>query len=516
MSRRLTLIILAATTLLTGCINVFWETRAKPYRMADVGVGWSVTTPVKMHLKDGSTVIFPGGAIFDSSRVVGQGTSYALMSAVGQPRNDVPLDSIVGIEAFEQRVLGAPTVLVSAAATAAGALTTLVILKALFGSCPTVYADTGTGPVLEAEGFSYAIAPLLEHRDIDRLRARSDSNGVIKLELRNEALETHNINQIELVAAAHATDAQVMPNQSGRIVALSGVRSASRITDRAGRDVTPLLASIDGRVFATAPATSASARVGDLDDWLDIEADDLPPGDSVAVVLRLRNSLLNTVLLYEGMLGGRDAAEWMTDGLQRLSTLAEMSRWYVATMGMRVSSGTATTRLNDVGPIAFRDVAIVLPREKRDAKRARVRLRFVADNWRIDYAAVSGEVSHPTLSTVPLARVVIPTPHNGGGPIVDTGAVTMLSQADDKYLQTLPGQRMILEFNAPPNTTATTYFIAWQGWYREWLRPEWVRQPARMTAFVPGDSAVLAAMRRWHARQAELEQRFYASPVPVR
>jgi hypothetical protein len=298
-------------------VNTFWQTEVRSIARPSAGDS-SVTvvrSPVKAHLADGGTVVFPSGASVGRGQITGSGQAYPLLGGTPVPRGAVPLDSVVGLETFVGKLLAAPTVVVSLAATAVGALATAGLAVAIFGSCPTVYADTGTGPVLEAEGFSYAIAPLLEHRDVDRVRVRPLGDGTIRLELRNEALETHHINHLALTAVRHAAGARVVPDQSGRPVALAAVRPLAEATDRAGRDVRSALADADGRLFATDPRTATAARIGDLDDWIDVAADDLPPGDSVAVVLRLRNSLLNTVLLYEGMLGGRDAADWLAGGL---------------------------------------------------------------------------------------------------------------------------------------------------------------------------------------------------------
>ena len=79
---------------------------------------------------------------------------------------------------------------------------------------------------------------------------------------------------------------------------------------------------------------------------------------------------------------------------------------------------------------------------------------------------------------------------------------------------------MTLEFDAgaPSHSpdSATTYLITWQGWYREWIRGQWLAEPARSAGWVPGDSAVLAALKRWRAQQADLERTFYSTRVPVR
>jgi hypothetical protein len=512
---------LVATTLSAGCVNVFVRTDV---RAITPPAGTDVTTvlvPVKAHMRDGSTVVFRRGAALSRHRIDGVGEAFALMSARPTASTGVPLDSVVAVEAFDGSIRALETVVVSAAATVAGIIGTAGLAVAIFGSCPTIYADSGAGLALQAEGFSYSIAPALERNDLDALRVRPDARGIVRLELRNEAMETHYLNRVALVAVAHAPGTRVVPDQSGRPVAVSGLRPIERATDRQGRDVRATLAAADGDLFGTSPAIVAAARAGDFDDWIELDASSLPPGDSVAVVLRLRNSLLNTVLLYQGMLGGRDAMQWLEGDLRTAPGIVALAAWYGKTMGMRatvVGGPPQPARLGDVGPIAFRDVAIVLPRPARDAERLRVRLQFVADNWRIDHAEVAGIVQRPTVDTVPLSAVIVPNPSDGRGPTPDPAAKRALASGDSTYLQTTPGQRLTLEFTppVPPTTMATTYLVSWRGWYREWIRGEWLANPTRTTPFKPGDAAILEALTRWQAQRDEFERAFYATRLPVR
>lgn len=532
--RRWTRVGLVGSLLLgAGCFHTFWRTEPEAVNRPAGTIGTVVvSTPLKAHLLDGSTVLFRNGGTVGHDAVEGTGERFAFMRASANgPATSivVPFDSIVGLETFAGKQLVAQSVIVSTAASAVTGAATIALLKVLFGSCPTVYADTGTGPLLQAEGFSYAIAPLLEQRDLDPLHVRADGDGVVRLELRNEALETHYINNIELVAVSHPIGTRALPDQGGNLVLVDDIRTLDVARDRAGRDLLSTLSSADGQLFSSAPATVTAARAGDLEDWIDVEARDLPPGDSVAVVLRLRNSLLNTVLLYDGILGGRDAPEWLETGLQRISTAIDLSKWYMRTMGMRVSvDGVSprspdepwSARLGDVGPLAFRDVAIVLPRPARDSRSIRVRLRFVADNWRIDQALVAGRVARPTSRVIGLSRVLVRAVDSTSQATDDTAAVGALREADGRYLETSPGQRMTLEFT-PAKTidapgSSTTYLIVWQGWYREWIRGHWLAEPTRTTAWTPGDAAVLTALHRWQARQGDLERAFYSTQISVR
>jgi len=525
--------LLLGSSVIAGCINTFYRTDV--WRVERPAAGDAsrsmIRSPLRAHLRDGSTIVFERGATVTHDSLSGDGQRYALSGTVQFHITAVPMDSVVGVETFETRLLAGPTVAISLAATAAGVFGSAFLAAAIFGSCPTVYADSGAAAPLQAEGFSYAIAPLMEQRDVDPLRMRADSSGRVRLELRNEALETHYINHVELLAVRHGTGEVVVPDQSGKPVVLDAIVPLTRAVDRAGRDVARTLSARDGRLFASDPNTVRQAHDGDVDDWIDIDVGALPPGDSLAIVLRLRNSLLNTILMYEGMLGGRDAADWLHNGLQHISSAVDMARWYSRSMGMRatvegvgVPDGDAQrgiARLGDVGPIAFRDVAIVLPRAARNAKTTRVRLRFVADNWRIDEVRAAGVISRPVTTILAVERVVVPEPAVKRGPVLDTAAVRALADADDRYLETRPGQRMLLEFvpdSAPRavRDTATTYLIAWQGWYREWIRGAWLAEPTRTTPFVPGDAALVTALRRWTSRQEQFERDFYSSKLPVR
>ena len=158
---------------LTGC---FFVHRTDPASVPHAaGESRTVATRVKAHLADGGTVIYPAGIELRNDTVFGSGTRYNLTLSESGPVGPLPLDSVVAMESFHSSVRPAETVIVSAVATVGVTAVAVAIACAVdpkcFGSCPTVYSDSAGVPVLEAEGFSYSIAPLFERRDVDRLRA---------------------------------------------------------------------------------------------------------------------------------------------------------------------------------------------------------------------------------------------------------------------------------------------------------------------------------------------------------
>jgi hypothetical protein len=188
-------VVLPLAFALSACFiyrNVRVESLERP---ATPGDSVSVTTPVKAHLVDGSTVVFRHGVRVAGGTVWGAGTRYGLALRDSTDVTSLALDSVVGMESFRTQVNTTNTILVSTLATvgtiAAGVAIACAADPKCFGSCPTYYSDSAGTLVLEAEGFSYSVAQLFEARDVDRLRLPAAADGSVRLEVRNEAFETH-------------------------------------------------------------------------------------------------------------------------------------------------------------------------------------------------------------------------------------------------------------------------------------------------------------------------------------
>ena len=476
-----------------------------------------VKSAVKAHMIDGSTVVFPRGAAVGAGFVKGDGERYALGGGTPVASAAVPLDSVVGMESYQVGVKPVTTTLATTGALLATAAGTAALFVAIFGSCPTSYSDSVGTQVLEAEGFSYSIAPLFEQRDVDRLRIGAAPDGTLRLEVRNEALETHYINHLELIETRHRAGETVVPDQMGMPLVLGALTTPATARDRAGRDVLPIFAKVDGQIFSTAARTLAAADSMDFHDYVDITLPRRDGADSVAIVFRLRNSLLNTVLLYEGILADPGAAslDWLGRDMQKITNAIDLGRWYTKYMGMRISvqergEYRQVARFTDKGPIAFHEIAVLVPAPSGDS--VRVRLSFVADDWRIDRLSVAYRYSHAAVRTIPLAAVI----DSDGA--ADTAALNSLSGADDRYLTTTPGQRFVAQFAADRITpdSVRTFMIASQGYYTEWVRGSWIGTQAAAEPFVASRASIAKAISRWRSRQADLERQFYSTAIPTR
>jgi hypothetical protein len=503
--------------LLTSCVWTFESLQVAPLER-HAGDSVAVISPVKAHLSDGSTVVFPDGVAVVRDTLRGDGMRYSLALKDSAAVTSLALDSVVGMEVFRTRVDVGTSVAVSVLATGAAAVGVAALAVAIFGSCPTYYVDSAGTYVLEGEGFSYSIAPLFEARDVDRLRTHMAPDGTVRLEVRNEALETHYINQLELLEVEHAAGETVVGDEANRLLIVDGLTAPTSAVDRTGRDVRRDVVAADGEAYRSDPSVLAGARLDDFEDWIDVTIPAPVGADSVAIVFRLRNSLLNTILLYDIMLGdpGARSLDWVGRDLQQVGPAVELAQWYQRRMGLDVAVADGDrggyrviTHIKDTGPIAWKDVSVLVPVLERGT--IHVRLRFPVDNWRVDAIAVAGRFRR----AVPLVHRLAEVRDAEGK--ADANALPSLGTADAHYLETTPGQRFTAEFAVLPTAAAgRTFFLASQGYYTEWVRRDWLAAPRVSSAFVPSDAALLEAVARWRVTQETLEARFMASRIPVR
>jgi hypothetical protein len=511
-----------AAPIVSSCTIVWRTVEARP--VATNAQAQNVTSPVRAYLSDGAVVVLPQGASVAGGRLSGVGVRYSLGLESEEIFADISLDSVVAVEAFHG---GYENVVASAALLAASvvgaALGTSVLLVAVFGSCPTIYGEVEGESVLQSEPFSHSITRLFESRDVDRLATSPGPDGILRLELRNEALETHYINHMELLQVTHPLEAEVLADPTGRPLLLSGVQPPARAVDRWGRDVHPLVTRGGGQAFRSERERLGAVTEDDFHDWIDLEfaaGGDVGPA---ALVLRARNTLLTSVLFYEVMLAesGHRSLDWLARDLERIGTAAELASWYRQSMGMRVlvdegEGFQEVAYLPDVGPLAWTERAIPIPRLSAGA---RVRLAFPVDAWFIDRVAVATRVQQAEVTRIPVSRVI----EADGTP--DPTHLRRLAAPDEDYLVTLPGQRLHLEFDtalqvptlpASSGAEARTHLLATQGYYVEWVRGTWLQDGGRDTPFEPSDAAILDAMERWARIMDDYERDFFDSRIPVR
>src|SRR5690242_21867300 len=102
--RSLMRVSIAALALVGGCGHAFWRTEVVALTRPPAGLigPVAISSPVKAHLVDGSTVIFRRGASIGYVAVEGDGMRFPFLQAAPSGTvSRVAFDSIVGPEPFE-------------------------------------------------------------------------------------------------------------------------------------------------------------------------------------------------------------------------------------------------------------------------------------------------------------------------------------------------------------------------------------------------------------------------------
>jgi hypothetical protein len=452
---------------------------------------------LKAHLRDGRVLVLSGWNADTLARSV-KGTGRMLgvnRDVIAEGELAVALDSVA---LFETNVVHtAPAVGALAVLTGASlALSAYCAAnpKSCFGSCPTFYAFDGSGPRLQAEGFSASVLPALEATDVDALWRVPPPRGDFVVRMTNEAYETHVVRHVHLLAVPHAAGERAFAVPGDRFERGRLLGPPARCVGPEG-DCTSALRAFDGiERSSLADSTDLAAR-----ETLELEWTN--PGEGTfGLVLARRQTLLSTYLFYQALAYmGRSAGDM-------LATLERGGRrsggWAPALGGIEVfvedgrGGWMRAGEDGETGPLAS-DVRMV-PLPRVPGTPLRIRLRLTRGLWRLDWVALArrtGSVEPVRIKAYALTRA-------DGAPVA----------AIDAQLVTFPGDEYDFRFAVPPGPHEL--FLESRGYYLEWMRDEWLAEEDPVGAVLmlarPED-----ALRRlapgFKAQESGMERAFWSS-----
>jgi len=500
-----TFIILPTLLGLPGCVHQVKRKEWRPDQLASI----DRTSPfLKAHARDGTAFVFSRWSVDSVGPVIrGPGRLLGInRETVREGTLSVPLDSVA---LFETNVVSNhPGVAALAVISGISAIVTIICLtdpKACFGSCPTFYAWDGERELLQAEGFSASVSPVLEKTDLDALYRARPRTRDFELHMRNEALETHVVRSVEVLAVPRPAGGRVFADGAdGFWQAHEPV--APRAARAAGGDCAAALRGFDGvERFSLADSTDLAAR-----ETIDLEFPEGPPGD-YGLVVATRQTLMSTYLFYQGLAYlGHQAGEWLA-ALERSDarTRARAFGTGAALGGIEVlvpegAGWTPVGEVKETGPLAADAHLVVLPRSALAPDR--VRLRLTRGAWRLDWvglARLEGRVEPVRLQPVRVMR----------GTAADEDARQRLLDPA-RALVTMPGDDYTLAYRLPEEPGRYELFLSSRGYYLEWMRDEWIAEenPARAALMFTDPHGALRAMAPEFKRgEAEMEALFWGS-----
>lgn len=464
---------------------------------------------LKAHLRDGHVVVLSRWSVDTAGgAVVGEGERLNVnRQPVRAGAQTIALDSVALFETNVVRnhasvgALGVVTG-ISAAITVA----CLSNPKACFGSCPTFYVEGERGQRLEAEGFSASVAPALEATDVDALYRARPASRTFEVRMTNEALETHVVRFVRLLAAPRPDSGRVFATQGRDFWQARDMAPPTACRGAEGNCLSALQDVDDVERFSTTDSLDLAAR-----ETLELEFASVPT-DSGGLIIASRQTLLSTYVLYQALAYmGRSAGTWLA-ALQRGDARArEQAQGAARALGgievqVRGGDGEWVTvgETQETGPLAT-DVRVVpLPRLPKGTRQ--LRLRLTRGHWRIDHVAIARLTRR--VEPIRLDPVVVRR-----GRAADANALALLRDSA-RTLVTLPGDEYSLVYRLPEDFARRELFLETRGYYLEWMREEWLAEenPIRAAAlFVDPARSMRTMAPEFKRREAEMEAAFWGS-----
>ena len=443
----------------------------------------------------------------ENQTVIGQGEILGVNREVLEIGEfTIPIDLVV---LFETNVVE-PSPVNSAMLVITGASLALTAYcaanpKSCFGSCPTFYIFNGNRSTLQAEGFSASIAPVLEASDIDALYHARPTDSRFEVQMKNEALETHVVRYVDLLAVKRPSGGRVFLTADGTFWKTETIVAPTVASAPEGDCLFPLQ-SIDGQErFSEADASNLATR-----EIIEIEFDNVPHG-SDGLIIAARQSLMSTFLFYQGLAYmGRSAGEWIAalersdKAIEKASAIGRILGGVEVLLQNDKGKWIRVGEINETGPLATDVHLVKLPQMNR--KGVKIRLRLTRGHWRLD--AVKLVKLDKQLDPIRLSPVEV----NQNG--IPADEAQQLLTDPEAMLTTLPGDTYTLVYRLPRDFDGYELFLESRGYYLEWIREEWLAdenpERAAMMLFNP-ERALRLLAPEFKKVEANMEKIFWSS-----
>ncbi len=480
------------------------------------------TNYLKVHYKNGFVSVFNNWELNPSEDTLsGNGKLFNIRREVDKEGEiKVPLNEIAIIETNQldqikdrkNKRVSALTIL-----TAVDVIIGVICIsvpKACFGSCPTFYLNDNENVLTaNAEGFSNSISPSLESRDIDALNFWTNSQN-LHLTMKNEALETHAINEIQIFAAATPKDKQVYHSIHDRFYQVENVTGCNQafVNDI---NISSQINDIDeSEYFSLSDSTNLWEKEEIILGFKN------KPTDALGLIVNFRQTLLTTFLLYNGLsYMGDEVGDYFskieTNSLIRKklgNPFKKMGGINVYYYDEKKQKWIFTDEIYETGPIAKNLQFVPLTNFSNQESEIKIKLEMTRGMWRIDYAAlaeINYEIIPEIISLSELKKNNLP----------DFESMQMVSCDDENYLVSFPGDKFDLYFNLPQTTSENQgyqIFLSSKGYYLEWIRESWLegKNTAKLEQMLLNDKQTwreLAVEYKMH--ESQMEELFWNSKL---
>ncbi|HTO72349.1 MAG TPA: hypothetical protein VMJ30_00955 [Gemmatimonadales bacterium] len=423
---------------------------------------------------EADSVIGRNAAVADSlSRIPGvmgqmptEATPDSLKPRVAVALADIQKVEVEQMDAIKTVVLvGAVGLLIVVAAAAVKEASEPNILSDGQNSCPVVYAWNGHDWQLQSGTFAGAVAEGVARTDVTAMPAAATSDGELRLQVRNELVETDYLDAISVLAVDHPSGVSIAPDAKGRVHAVGAQEHAREARDFSGREIASLLAAADGRSWESAVQARDTAAPSSLVDGIELVFTRPSGVQTAQLVVDARNTSWVPFMLERTLSHHSRAARAWYDSLRTNSKAAEEYRAaIIREAGLRVSiqKGGAWVPQGvvvDPGPEITRRQVVAVDLTGVEGSEVRVRLESTPSFWMIDHVAMSYDVE-PPLAVQELSPATALTAEG-------KDVLSLVATGDNRAWGFEPGEQAELHFPVPALSAGMerTYLVKTTGWY---------------------------------------------------
>lgn len=477
---------------------------------------------LKAHLKNGDVCILMDSWKVDTTLnvVSGNGTNYNFNRArIFEGAISIPIDSVAIFET-NNKIQNPEAGRITALSILAGLDLVVGIIcltnpKACFGSCPTFYLnDNDNFHYADAEGFSNAIAPSMEYSDIDALNYIPISGDLFSITMKNEALETHCVKDVKLLAYPRKNGERVYQSPTNDFFLCENTYTLAQAIGDEG-DATSLLRNEDRQErFSFSNENDLSSK-----EEIILTFNNVKYNKELGLILNFRQTLMTTYFIYSalGYMGdevsdifaklesSKDTKGKLKNGIKSELGDIDIYLWNEPEKEWVFQNGFYET-----GPIASNRQLIPL---QNSSSASKIKLKIVLNKglWRIDYVGLTNIKEQVKPYEISPGSVF-----NKGKP--DSFALSEINNPD-KHLISMPGSEYKFNFTLPDQNTDYELFLYSRGYYLEWMREHWIKDKdlMKLKQMVDNPKRYLKEeAKNYKEYEITMEQEFWNSKIDTK
>ncbi len=335
------------------------------------------------------------------------------------------------------------------------------------GSCPLVYVYQDNQYKLDAEPFGGALFKSAEYTDFDRLEHITVLNNKYQLRITNQPEETQFINQLQLHLIEHPQNTQVLPSNTGELLAIGAVIPPISATSYENYNVVDLLKEKDEKVWLANPFNRDPEIKFHLRAGIVMEFEKPKNAPQAKLILNLQNTSWGASLQKE-MLGlhGTELENWYKALNESKKLRQELARLMVREGMLQVKIWDGSTWQNqgyvwEVGPAVDKDLAIKLDIQSVEGEILKIQMECPPGIWIINSAGIDYSYSNKYTQTI-----IKP---NQGLNQEGKDILSLIEHSDEEYLTMMDPEDFIdLSYSVPPTKDGyeRTVILQSRGYYK--------------------------------------------------